>query len=128
MLEVGVEIVDEQFLLELLLHLGDDSKIEIHAERADLAGLPVLPEPARHVEQESLKRKQGHSAHSESATNYEGRLATLHQCPTITSRLMLVGAGKGLFLFTASNRVTWFIKLSTLSARERYRVLSATLA
>ena len=55
MLEVGVQVVDQQLLLQLFLHVGDDAEVEVHAEGGHLARLPVLPQPPRDVEQDRLQ-------------------------------------------------------------------------
>ena len=57
-LQVGVEIVDQQLLLQLLLHVGDDAEVEVHPEGRHLPGLPVLPQPPRDVEKDSLKYRE----------------------------------------------------------------------
>ena len=54
-LEVVVKVVQQQLLLLFLLHFRDHANVEVHHERSDLAGLPVLPQPARDVEQDRLK-------------------------------------------------------------------------
>ena len=58
MLQIRVQVVDQQLLLQLLLHVGYDAEVEVHAEGGDLAGLPVLPQPPRDVEQDGLQKKK----------------------------------------------------------------------
>ena len=41
--------------LYVLTNLGDDPHVQVHHEGGDLARLPVLPQPARDVEQDRLK-------------------------------------------------------------------------
>ena len=55
--QIGVQIVNEQFLLQLLVSLGLDSHIEIHPQGQNLPGLPVLPQPARDIEDHTLEDK-----------------------------------------------------------------------
>ena len=54
-LQVGVQVVQEEFLLLPLLNLGDDAQVQVHDESLDLSGLPVLPKPPRDVEEDGLK-------------------------------------------------------------------------
>ena len=42
-LQVVIQVVQEELLLLLFLHLGDNSDVEIHHEGGNFAGLPVLP-------------------------------------------------------------------------------------
>ena len=52
--EIVDEIVEQQFFLLLLLNFGADAHVQVHHECVDLARLPVLPQPSRHVEQDCL--------------------------------------------------------------------------
>ena len=56
-LEIVIEVVQEELLLLLLLDLRHDPDVQVHHQRSDLAGLPVLPQPTRDVEEDSLERK-----------------------------------------------------------------------
>ena len=55
MLQIVDEVVEKQFFLLLLLDLRADAHVEVHHEGVDLAGFPVLPQPARHVKQDRLQ-------------------------------------------------------------------------
>ena len=59
-LEVGVQVVYQQLLLQLLLHVGDDAEVEVHSQGGHLTGFPVLPQPPRDVEQNGLQQQQQH--------------------------------------------------------------------
>ena len=48
-LQVGVQVVEEELLLLTFLGLGDDPQVQVHLQGPDLAGLPVLPQPAWNV-------------------------------------------------------------------------------
>ena len=50
MLQIGVHVVDQKLLFQLLLYFGDDAEVQVHPEGGDLAGLPVLPQPSWNVE------------------------------------------------------------------------------
>jgi len=54
-LQIGVHVVDQKLLFQLLLHLRNDAQVQVHPEGGDLAGLPVLPQPSWNVEQNSLE-------------------------------------------------------------------------
>ena len=57
MFEIGVHVVGEKFLLELLFHFGDYTEVQIHPQGGHLSGLPIFPQPSRHVEQDRLRIK-----------------------------------------------------------------------
>ena len=59
-LEVGVQVVYQQLLLQLLLHVGDDAEVEVHPQGRHLTRFPVLPQPPRDVEQDGLQQQQQH--------------------------------------------------------------------
>ena len=42
-LQVVIQVVQEELLLLLFLHLGDDTNVEVHHEGGNLTGLPILP-------------------------------------------------------------------------------------
>ena len=54
-LQVGVQVVEQELLLLPFLHLRDDAQVQVHDQGLDLSSLPVLPKPARDVEQDCLK-------------------------------------------------------------------------
>ena len=56
MFEVVDQVVEQQLLLLFLLHFGANANVQVHHEGVDLARLPVLPQPARHVKQDGLSR------------------------------------------------------------------------
>ena len=57
-LQVGVQVVEQELLLLPFLHLRDDAQVQVHDQGLDLSSLPVLPKPARDVEQDCLEGRQ----------------------------------------------------------------------
>ncbi len=58
MFEVVDQVVEQQLLLLFLLHFGANANVQVHHEGVDLARLPVLPQPARHVKQDGLQSRK----------------------------------------------------------------------
>lgn len=57
-LEIVDQVVEQELLLLFLLHFGANTHVQVHHEGMDLAGLPILPQPSRHVEQDRLRLKK----------------------------------------------------------------------
>ena len=43
--QIGIKVVDEQFLFQFLVCVRLDSNIKIHSQGQNLPGFPVFPEP-----------------------------------------------------------------------------------
>lgn len=52
------QIVEQHFLLLLLLHLGTEADVEIHHQSVNLAALPSFPQPSRRVEENRLEKEE----------------------------------------------------------------------
>ena len=52
--QIGIKIINEQFLFEFLVRVRLHSHIKIHSQGENLSGFPVFPEPARYIEGNTL--------------------------------------------------------------------------
>ena len=56
MFKVVDQVVEQQFLLLFLFHFGANANVQVHHQGVDLARLPVLPQPTRHIKQDGLSQ------------------------------------------------------------------------
>ena len=55
LLEIGVEVIDEELLLQFFIRIRLDPQVEIHPESKNFPRLPIFPEPSRDIEEDCLQ-------------------------------------------------------------------------